>query len=130
FPIFTASFGIVFVAFEFSGGRGTASRTVNFCHTSHSMGNPISASSGIRTIRQPPPTGPRGMRRRRRRMQPAALYMLVFAALVALAIVVQLIVHMARTDPRDSRAIAERELRLNTLRPDERVIRLVSVFKR
>jgi LysM domain-containing protein len=63
-------------------------------------------------------------------MQPAALYTFAFAGLVALAIVVQLIVHMARTDPRDSRAIAERELRLNTLQPGERVIRMVSVFKR
>lgn len=58
------------------------------------------------------------------------MYTLVFAALVVLAIVVQLIVHMARTDPRDSRAIAERELRLNTLQPGESVIRMVSVFKR
>jgi hypothetical protein len=63
-------------------------------------------------------------------MQPAAMYTLVFVALVAVAIVVQLIVHMARTDPRDSRAIAERELRLNTLQPGERVFRMVSVFKR
>jgi hypothetical protein len=63
-------------------------------------------------------------------MQPAAMYTLVFVALVAVAIIVQLIVHMARTDPRDSRAIAERELRLNTLQPGERVIRMVSVFKR
>jgi hypothetical protein len=63
-------------------------------------------------------------------MQPAAMYMLGFAALVALAIIVQLIVHMARTDPRDSRAIAERELRVNTLQPGERVFRMVSVFKR
>jgi hypothetical protein len=58
------------------------------------------------------------------------MYTLVFVALVAVAIVVQLIVHMARTDPRDSRAIAERELRLNTLQPGERVFRMVSVFKR
>jgi hypothetical protein len=63
-------------------------------------------------------------------MQPAAMYTLVFVALVAVAIVAQLIVHMARTDPRDSRAIAERELRLNTLQPGERVFRMVSVFKR
>jgi LysM repeat protein len=63
-------------------------------------------------------------------MQPAAMYTLVFVALVAVAIIVQLIVHMARTDPRDSRAIAERELRLNTLQPGERVFRMVSVFKR
>jgi hypothetical protein len=63
-------------------------------------------------------------------MQPAAMYTLVFVALVAVAIIAQLIVHMARTDPRDSRAIAERELRLNTLQPGERVFRMVSVFKR
>jgi hypothetical protein len=56
--------------------------------------------------------------------------MLGFAALIALAIVAQLVVHMIRTDPRDSRAIAERELRLNTLQPGERVLRMVSVFKR
>jgi hypothetical protein len=47
-----------------------------------------------------------------------------------LAIIAQLVVHMIRTDPRDSRAIAERELRLNTLQPGERVLRMVSVFKR
>src|SRR5690348_12847246 len=94
------------------------------------MGSSIPASSGTRSIRQPSPSRPRGMRRRRRRMQPAAMYMLGFAALVALAIIVQLIVHMARTDPRDSRAIAERELRVNTLQPGERVFRMVSVFKR
>jgi hypothetical protein len=56
--------------------------------------------------------------------------MLGFAALIALAIIAQLVVHMIRTDPRDSRAIAERELRLNTLQPGERVLRMVSVFKR
>ena len=37
---------------------------------------------------------------------------------------------MARTDPRDARAIAERELELNTLQPGEHVYRMVSVFKR
>jgi LysM domain-containing protein len=70
------------------------------------------------------------MRRRRRRVPRPAVYMLGFAALIALAIVAQLVVHMIRTDPRDSRAIAERELRLNTLQPGERVLRMVSVFKR
>jgi len=90
---------------------------------------PISTSSGIQPIRQPTPSRPRGARRRRRR-RPAALYAAAFIGLVILAIVVQLIVHMARTDPRDSRAIAERELRLNTLQPGEQVLRAVSVFKR
>jgi hypothetical protein len=63
-------------------------------------------------------------------VRPASLYSLTFAVLVVLAILVQLIVHMARTDPRDSRAIAERELRVNTLQPGEHVLRMVSVFKR
>jgi len=63
-------------------------------------------------------------------MQPATRYSLIFGTLLALAVLVQFVVHMARTDPRDTRAIAERELQLNTLRPGERVIRAVSVFKR
>ena len=37
---------------------------------------------------------------------------------------------MARTDPRDSRAIAEREFQVNSIQPGERVHRQVSVFKR
>src|SRR5204862_3737236 len=40
------------------------------------------------------------------------------------------VVHMARTEPRDTRAIAERELQVNTLQPGEHVVRSVSVFKR
>lgn len=47
-----------------------------------------------------------------------------------LAVVAQFAVHAARTDPRDTRAIAERELELNTLQPGERVARSVSVFQR
>lgn len=63
-------------------------------------------------------------------MRPATRYAIIFAALVVVAIVIQFLVHMARTDPRDSRAIAERELRVNSIQPGERVIRQVSVFKR
>jgi uncharacterized protein (UPF0548 family) len=58
------------------------------------------------------------------------LYVIVFAVLIGVAILIQFGVHMARTDPRDSRAIAERELKVNTLQPGEHVIRMVSVFKR
>jgi hypothetical protein len=58
------------------------------------------------------------------------MYTLAVVALVVLAVLVQLVVHVARTDPRDSRAIAERELRVNTLQPGEQVLRMVSVFKR
>ncbi len=63
-------------------------------------------------------------------MQPAKLYAVAFIALVLLTILGEIAVHAARTDPRDSRAIAERELRLNTLQPNERVLTLVSVFQR
>ncbi len=68
--------------------------------------------------------------KKRRRIQPATIYGFAFAALVLLAILVQFAVHMARTDPRDARVIAQRELQLNTLQPDEVVYRSVSVFKR
>ena len=50
--------------------------------------------------------------------------------LVLVAILIQFVVHTYRTDPRDTRAIVERELRVNTLRPTERVDQAVSVFQR
>ena len=68
--------------------------------------------------------------KRKRRMRPSVRYTIVFGVFVAIAIIVQFAVHMARTDPRDTRAIAERELQVNTLEPGEQVIRSVSVFKR
>jgi hypothetical protein len=63
-------------------------------------------------------------------MSPAARYAILVAALVFVAVVAQFLVHMARTDPRDSRAIAERELTVNSLQSGEHVLRQVSVFKR
>jgi LysM repeat protein len=72
----------------------------------------------------------RRVRRRKRRIKPPALYTMIALGVVVLVVLVQFAVHMARTDPRDSRAIAERELQLNTLQPGERVLRMVSVFKR
>jgi len=94
------------------------------------MDSSIPASSPITTDEeQAPPRRPPRIKRRRR-MQPATRYALVFAALVAIAVVAQFAVHMARTDPRDTQAIAERELRLNTLQPGEHILRSVSVFKR
>jgi LysM repeat protein len=68
--------------------------------------------------------------RKKRRIQPATVYGFAFAAAVLLAILVQFAVHMARTDPRDARVIAQRELQLNTLQPGEQVYRSISVFKR
>lgn len=66
----------------------------------------------------------------KRRMKTSVRYSLIFGVVVVIAIIVQFGVHVARTDPRDTRAIAERELQLNALQPGEHVIRSVSVFKR
>lgn len=58
------------------------------------------------------------------------MYAVSVAGLILIAVVGQLVYHAVRTDPRDTRTIAERELQLNTLQPDERVLHAVSVFKR
>jgi hypothetical protein len=63
-------------------------------------------------------------------MRPGVRYTLLGAGVLALALFLQFAVHTYRTDPRDARSIAERELRLNTLGDGERVVRMVSVFKR
>lgn len=93
------------------------------------MGSSIPADSGVDT--PPPVYKPRpGRLKRGRRPRPAIRYTLVVAGLITLAVLVQFLVHTARTDPRDTRTIAERELQLNTLEPGEKIIRSVSVFKR
>jgi hypothetical protein len=95
------------------------------------MGSSIPADSDAEQPFFPEPGKRRPQRiKKRRRLQPATIYGFAFAALVLVVILVQFAVHMARTDPRDSRVIAERELQLNTLQPDEHVFRSVSVFKR
>jgi hypothetical protein len=92
------------------------------------MDSSVPADSDLETT---PPARRRPPRiQKKRRIQPATLYGIVFIALVVLTILVQFAVHMARTDPRDARAIAERELEVNTLQPGEHVYRMVSVFKR
>ena len=70
------------------------------------------------------------LKKRRRHRSPAVRYSLVAVGLLAAGLFAQLAVHTYRADPRDARAIAERELRLNTLADGERVIRMVSVFQR
>lgn len=70
------------------------------------------------------------MRRRNRGPSRATLYVMIVVGVIALAVLVQFAVHTVRTDPRDSKAIALRELQVNTLEPGERVLRMVSVFKR
>lgn len=70
------------------------------------------------------------LKRRRRRVRPALRYTLIGAALIAAALLAQFAVHTYRTEPRNASAIAERELRVNTLGEGERVIRTVAVFQR
>lgn len=63
-------------------------------------------------------------------MRPALRYTLVGAAVIVAALLAQFAVHTYRTEPRNTSAIAERELRVNTLGDGERVIRMVAVFQR
>lgn len=75
------------------------------------------------------PSRPRRVKRKRR-PKPATIYAAAFAVLVVLAVLAQFAIHIARTEPRDTTAIAERELRLNTLAPGEQIARTVIVFRR
>src|SRR5690349_3010262 len=70
------------------------------------------------------------LKRRRRRMRPVLRYTIIGGAIVVLGVATQFAVHTYRTEPRNTNAIAARELRLNTLAEGERVIRSVPVFQR
>ena len=68
--------------------------------------------------------------RRRRRLPPAARYFVWFVGLALVLTVAQFALLTYRTEPRDARVFTERELRLTVLRPNERVLHAVSVFRR
>ena len=71
--------------------------------------------------------------RRRKRRGPYPLWMKYLGWCVGLAALVtgsQLAVHAVRSDPRDARVYAERELRLNVLKQDEHVVKEVNVWQR
>lgn len=70
------------------------------------------------------------LKRRRRRVRPALRYTIIGGAIVVLGLLAQFAIHTYRTEPRNTSAIAERELRLNALGEGERVIRTVAVFQR
>jgi hypothetical protein len=70
------------------------------------------------------------LKRRRRRMRPAFRYTIAGAAIVIVGLAIQFAVHTYRTEPRNTSAIAVRELRVNTLAEGEHVIRMVAVFQR
>jgi hypothetical protein len=73
---------------------------------------------------------PGRIKKKKKRVSRSTWYGIMVAGLAVIAIVAQLVVHAVRTDPRDSRTIAERELQLNALQPGEHVVHAVSVFKR
>ena len=70
------------------------------------------------------------LRRSTRRVPHGFWYALVALGVALGVVLVQIALYTQRTEPRDARAIVERELRLNTLRPGERVVRSVPVFRR
>ena len=73
----------------------------------------------------------RNRRRRRRGAYPIWLkYLGLCVGLAALVTIAQIAVQTVRSDPRDARVFAERELRLSVLHPNERVIAEVSVWQR
>ena len=73
----------------------------------------------------------RSFLRRSRRTVPSAVWYTVAAFGLAIVVVaVQMLLYLRRAEPRDARAQVERELRLNTLQPGERLLRSVPVFRR
>lgn len=69
-------------------------------------------------------------RSRFKRMSPAAKYAALLATVIVIIIAVQLVLHSMRTEPRDSRMIADRELEVNVIEPGERIEQVVSVVRR
>jgi LysM repeat protein len=65
-----------------------------------------------------------------KRMSPAAKYAAVLFSVALLLIIVQLVLHSMRTEPRDSRMIADRELAVNVVEPGEQIQQVVSVVRR
>lgn len=69
-------------------------------------------------------------RSRFKRMSPAAKYTALLIALAVLMIIGQVVLHSMRTEPRDSRLIADRELAVNVIEPGEKVETVISVVQR
>lgn len=70
------------------------------------------------------------LRRAGRRVPQWARYTLAAFGFALIVVIVQLVLFLRQADPRDSRAIVERELRMNTLRDGEPVVRAVPVLRR
>lgn len=63
-------------------------------------------------------------------MSPAAKYGALFVTLAVLIVIAQVVLHGMRTEPRDSRMIADREFEVNVLQSGERVEHIISVVRR
>jgi len=81
-------------------------------------------------IAAPAPPRRNFLRRSRKHIPAAAWYLIAAFGVAILVVVAQLVLYSRRREPRDARAILERELSANTLQPGERVVRMVSVYRR
>ena len=63
-------------------------------------------------------------------MSPVAKYAAVLFSVALLVIIVQLVLHSMRSEPRDSRMIADRELAVNVIEAGETTQQVVSVLRR
>ena len=70
------------------------------------------------------------LRRVHRHIPNGVWYALGALALAVLVVLIQLALYMRRAEPRDARAIVQRELSANVLQPGEQVVRTVPVFRR
>lgn len=87
-----------------------------------------SASGTEGTLREDAPTT--FLHRARRRVPQWAWFTMAAFAFALLVVIAQLALYLQRSNPRDQRAIVERELRMNTLREGEPVVSAVPVFRR
>lgn len=70
------------------------------------------------------------LRRARKRVPTAVWYALAAVGVAFAVILIQLAIYTRGREPRDARAIVERELTTNVLQPGERIVRMVPVFRR
>jgi LysM domain len=96
---------------------------------SPSMAIPAAPSDIGRSERDTPLSGPL-LRRVHRKIPHGLWYALAAVGFAFLVVLAQLALYTRRSEPRDARAIVERELTSNTLAPGERVVRSVPVFRR
>ena len=88
------------------------------------------SASNVQSGAQPTGHDRRLLRRSKRRVRSAAWYVVGIFAVAFLIVIAQVALYVRRAEPRDTRAILDRELRMNTLRPGEQVVRSVRVFRR